>query len=174
MLGRTVNLSFATGMVLAARWMVDTTAAPVVGWLADRVGRRRMIGAAFAAGGGFLMLLPTFQDFLPIVAATLAFFLCSTLAGITLSAEASLAVPPHERNRYLSWFVTASDLGSTCGPLLAWFAIDGFRTPWGDIAPASLDMVYRIGGIVYLAAFGLLAAKYLSRRREPSSIASLF
>ncbi|HUT23399.1 MAG TPA: MFS transporter [Sumerlaeia bacterium] len=164
--GRALPVATATGFVLAMRWAVDIVFAPLMGGAADRWGRRRTICLSFAAGGTALLLVPGMQGFAPLVAAVLFLFFCGATAGIALSAEASVAVPPAGRNRYLSWFVTASDLGAACGPLLAWTAIDGVATRFVVIRPVALESVYVAGSVVYFGALALTLVGAQRRRRQ--------
>ncbi|MCP4641003.1 MAG: MFS transporter [bacterium] len=155
--GISCGVASLTGAILGLRWCVDTVLAPVAGMVSDRWGRRRVAGFAFVVGG--LMLLASELALPPVVlvAGVCCFFFSVTTAGVSLHAEASLAVPPANRNRYLSQFVTACDVGSAAGPLLAWIAMDGVRLGPLTIPPVPLQAIYSAGALVCgVAALAML------------------
>jgi hypothetical protein len=132
-----VSAATLTGGLLALRFGLDSVAAPWLGGLTDRFGVRAMAAGFFAVGGLSLMLASRSEDALMIA----VLVVCGTALQAGLAGTAS-----RFGSAYFSRYVTAADLGSACGPLLGWVALDY----WGQETAGLL-----IGGVLYLAATGL-------------------
>jgi len=165
LLGVPLGVATVTGLLLGARWIIEIGAAPVMGRVADRLGRHKITCVALAGGGAGLVCVSLATDFAWRVLAVLAFFVCGTTANATLNAEAALAVPAEQRNRFLSWFVTAWDLGSAMGPLLAWTAIGGISLGPLAVPAIPLKYVYVAGAVTYFATFVITAWPVASMTR---------
>jgi len=87
--GMTIGVATLTGGLMASRWIADL-AAPMMGGLTDRIGRRG--GATLFLICGALVLLIAVQDssLMSQVLAILLFFLFATGATIALTAEAGV------------------------------------------------------------------------------------
>ena len=136
-----VSAATLTGGLLALRFGLDSVAAPWLGGLTDRFGVRAMAAGFFAVGGLSLLLAARSEDALMIAMLVMVFFVCGTALQAGIAGTAS-----RFGSAYFSRYVTAADLGSACGPLLGWVALDY----WGQETAGLL-----IGGVLYLAATGL-------------------
>jgi hypothetical protein len=119
-LGGALGLGVAslTGMLLASRWIADLLA-PILGHIADRVGRRGSGTVYFSAGAVVLGLAAAPQ--IPaelMVLAVLAFYVTATGVAVVLQAEAGSG-----GSRNVASYVTASDFGSAAGPNLGWLVL---------------------------------------------------
>ena len=120
--GLTVNLwgvSFGvasiTGMILALRWSLDILGSPVLGALADRIGRHRMLPFVFMAGSMALLLAILPFGFFWLIGCILIMFSCSTLLGILIAAWAGKT-----GGKGIADYATGMDFGMALGPLIGW------------------------------------------------------
>ncbi|MEE9253802.1 MAG: MFS transporter [Pseudomonadales bacterium] len=116
--GFTLGAATLTGAVLAARFLMDTVAAPWLGALGDELGPRRATTAFFAAGALMLALAAYTTELLPLCASIIAFFMC----GTALHAMVAGVAGKQGGQRYAR-YVSATDLGAAAGPLLGWLAV---------------------------------------------------
>jgi MFS family permease len=138
--GHTIGVATITGTVLAIRWILVGVGSPVLGAIADRIGRERSVPVLFIVGAIALGL--TSFPFGPIwmIGGVLIIFFCGTLLGTLLSAWAG-----QQGTRYVASYVTAFDFGSGLGPLLGWTIVE-FGLP--------INFIFFIGATFYgLAAF---------------------
>ena len=135
-----------TGMLLASRWVADLLA-PILGHVADRVGRRRS-GTVYFVAGALVLGLAAVPQISPVllIAAVLAFYVTATGVAVVLHAEAGSG-----GSRRVASYVTASDFGSAAGPNLGWLLLQLGGTEGG---------VFLLGAVVYAVA-GLLAWRSL-------------
>jgi MFS family permease len=141
-LGFGLGVASLTGLLLASRWVADLLA-PILGHIADRVGRRRSGAVYFAAGAGVLGLAATPQISPALmIGAVLAFYVTATGVAVVLQAEAGSG-----GSRRVASYVTASDFGSAAGPNLGWLLLQLGTTEGG---------VFLLGAVVYAVA-GLFA-----------------
>lgn len=109
-----IGVATLTGALMATRWIADL-AAPLMGALSDRWGRRK--GAmVFLATGALALTLAAASEMLEIrVLCVLLFFVCATGAHVSLVAEVGARGP-----RAVASYVTAADLGACTGPIVGW------------------------------------------------------
>lgn len=109
-----IGVATLTGALMATRWIADL-AAPLMGALSDRWGRRK--GAmVFLATGALALTLAAASEILEIrVLCVLLFFVCATGAHVSLVAEVGARGP-----RAVASYVTAADLGACTGPIVGW------------------------------------------------------
>lgn len=141
-----LGVASLTGLLLASRWIADLMA-PLLGHVADRVGRRQAGTAYFLAGCAVLLAASLPQ--LPVsllVVAVLAFYGTATGVAVVLQAEAGSG-----GSRRVASYVTASDLGSAAGPNLGWLVL---QAGWAE------GTVFLLGAVAYGVA-GLFAARTL-------------
>ena len=141
-----IGVATLTGALLASRWGADL-AAPMVGGLTDRIGRRWAGPFFFAFGAMVLFAVAALPGPLPLIFGIPVFFVGATGATMALVAEAGVRGP-----RAVAWYVTAADLGSASGPVLGWMV-----PQWG--LPAELIFaigggLYALAGLVVLGALG--------------------
>jgi len=119
-LGGALGLGVAslTGLLLASRWVADLLG-PVLGHIADRVGRRRS-GAVYLIAGAVVLAIAAAPDLPPslMIVAVLAFYVTATGVAVVLQAEAG-----HGGSRMVASYVTASDFGSAAGPNIGWLVL---------------------------------------------------
>jgi MFS family permease len=143
-LGGALGLGVAslTGLLLASRWIADLLA-PVLGHIADRVGRRRT-GAVYFIAGAIVLAIASAPQLPPLlmIVAVLAFYVTATGVAVVLQAEAG-----HGGSRTVASYVTASDLGSAVGPNLGWLILQ---------LGGAEGSVFMLGAIFYALA-GLAA-----------------
>jgi len=124
-----------TGALLAARYLMDSALAPLLGSSFDRYGFARAARIYFAIGGLALGLACLAADVWWFAVAIIVFFTCGTALQTGVAATASrLGSGAYAR------YVTASDLGSASGPLLGWGVVAVTSDPFHSIA---------IGGVVF-------------------------
>ena len=109
-----IGVATLTGALMATRCIADL-AAPLMGALSDRWGRRK--GAmVFLAAGALALALAAASEMLEIrVLCVLLFFICATGAHVSLVAEVGARGP-----RAVASYVTAADLGACTGPIVGW------------------------------------------------------
>lgn len=120
-----IGVATLTGALMATRWIADL-AAPLMGALSDRWGRRK--GAlVFLSAGALALALAAASEILEIrVLCVLLFFVCATGAHVSLVAEVGARGP-----RAVASYVTASDLGACAGPIAGWMLLQwGLPTMW--------------------------------------------
>ncbi len=113
--GNTIGVATLTGTVLGIRWVLIAAGSPVLGAVADRIGRKRSIPVLFMMGAGVLGLAGfPFGPFW-MICGVLILFCCETLLDTLITAWAGQQGP-----RFVASYVTAYDLGAALGPLLGW------------------------------------------------------
>jgi hypothetical protein len=144
-----------TGALLAARYLMDSVLAPVLGWSFDRLGFVRATLSNLLVGGMALLLASTGPGLVLFVAAILTFFATGTALQAGVAGTASkLGSGAYAR------YVTASDLGAATGPLLGWVVVALFNDPFYSLA---------IGGACFLLG---TAALLLHVPTDPTAAAS--
>lgn len=127
-----------TGLLLGIRYLLDTALAPWLGGATDRYGVRRASVVYLCIGGLALVMASIRPPLALFMVAIIVFFVCGTglQAGVagTASREGSAA---------FARYVTASDFGSACGPLLGWLVVAWLGDPGLSLG---------LGGILYLLA----------------------
>jgi MFS family permease len=140
LLGHTIGVATLTGMVLSVRWVLDSIGSPLLGAVADRMGRERSIPVLFVLGAMAMTFSSLSFGVLWMIGGVLVVFFCGTLLGITISARAG-----QQGAKAVASYATAFDLGSALGPLIGW-----------TIAQVGLptNLIFITGAIFYaLAAF---------------------
>jgi len=138
--GHTIGVATLTGMVLSVRWVLDSIGSPLLGAVADRMGRERSIPVLFVLGAMAMTFSSLSFGVLWMIGGVLVVFFCGTLLGITISARAG-----QQGAKAVASYATAFDLGSALGPLIGW-----------TIAQVGLptNLIFITGAIFYaLAAF---------------------
>jgi MFS family permease len=102
-------------MVLALRWSLDILGSPVLGALADRIGRKRFLPVVFIAGAMALVLATLPFDIYWLIGCIMIMFSCSTLLGILIAAWAG-----KEGGKAIADYATGMDFGMALGPLIGW------------------------------------------------------
>jgi MFS family permease len=133
-----------TGAVLATRYVIDGVAAPVLGFVFDRMGMHRATLVCLAGGAGLLILASQAPPLMSFVTCIVVFFAMSTL----LHAGTGGAASSFGSGVY-SKYVTALDFGAAAGPLVAWVLVAHFGDPFlplaaaGAVSASTLMAVFR-------------------------------
>ncbi len=141
-----LSTAVLTGALLAARYLMDSVLAPVLGATFDRLGFSRATLLFLTVGGAALLLAAIAPGMITFVLAVLAFFATATALQAGVAGNASkLGSGPY------ALYVTASDFGAAAGPLLGWMVVAQFANPLYSVA---------IGGVCFvLATLAVLVRK---------------
>jgi len=142
--GRTIGVATMTGTVLAIRWILDA-GSPILGAIADRVGRKGSIPMFFAVGGCVLGLAGLPFGPVWMICGVLVFFCCETSLDTIFAAWTG-----EQGSKFVASYVTAYDLGAAIGPLLGWSIVE-----FG----LSISLIFIAGAIFYIS--GAFIAKIL-------------
>ncbi len=144
--GNSMGVVTLTGIILGLRWFIDGVGNPILGAIADRIGRGRSITLIFLVGAASLTIAVIHQRPIPLAILVLTFFTCGNTLYALLSVQAS-----QNGTRSVASFATAMDLGMSVGPLIGWsIAQLGFAT----------HNIFTVGGIVYLISATLSFKKF--------------
>ena len=125
-----IGVTTVTGWMLSMRYVILALASAPAGGLIDRIGHRRSAFIFFCAGTGILVavacvsLVANVVMTLILLALVMAFFLCGTGLLVALTSEAG-----RYGSKTFSWYISASDLGAACGPMLAWMLLKELQAP---------------------------------------------
>ena len=127
-----------TGLLLGIRYLLDTALAPWLGGATDRYGVRRASMVYLCIGGLALVMASMRPPLALFMVAIIVFFVCGTglQAGVAGTAR-------RQGSAAFARYVTASDFGSACGPLLGWLVVAWLSDPGLSLG---------LGGILYLLA----------------------
>jgi MFS family permease len=148
----TVGIASITGLLLSSRWAIDFGLGPYLGHLSDRLGRHRVILAAFLIGTLALGVFASVAALIPLSLAAVVIFISSTALSAALDASLGDLAPTGEQGRTIGRYATFTDLGSACGPLLG-YALG----VWIGFMP-----MYILGGCLLLGAAGFYMKTVLS------------
>ena len=143
-----VSAATLTGAVLAARYVLDSMAAPWLGGLSDRYGVRTIVVVFTSLGGVALLFAASVYNVYVVSALIIVFFATGTAlqAGVT-GAVSQLGAGPFRH------YITTMDFGAAVGPLLGWWLLDTLGFDAAAIA---------LGGGIYLV-LALLVMSMRSR-----------
>jgi predicted MFS family arabinose efflux permease len=137
-----------TGIIIGLRWFIDGVGNPILGVIADRIGRERSITLIFLAGAASLIIAAIHQRPIPLAILVLIFFTCGNALYTLLSAQAGQNGP-----RSVASFATAMDLGMAVGPLIGWSIAQLEFTTQNIFLVGGI--IYIIGAIISLKKFGI-------------------
>ena len=143
-----VSAATLTGAVLAARYVLDSMAAPWLGGLSDRYGVRTIVVVFTSLGGVALLFAASVYNVYVVSVLIIVFFATGTAlqAGVT-GAVSQLGSGPFRH------YITTMDFGAAVGPLLGWWLLDTLGFDAAAIA---------LGGGIYLV-LALLVMSMRSR-----------
>jgi MFS family permease len=137
-----IGIATLTGLLLSSRWLIDFGLGPYLGHISDRLGRHRVILAAFLTGTLALIVFASVTALLPLTLATIAIFASGTALSATLDASLGDLARPGQQARIIGRYTTFHDLGAACGPLMGYaFGV------W-----LGLGLMYVLGLCFFLAA----------------------
>ena len=132
----TIGVASITGIVLAIRWGIGIVGSPVLGAIADRIGRERSVPVLFMVGSMALGLASFPFGLFCMISGVVIVFLCGTLLGTLISALAGQQGP-----RAVASYATAFDFGSALGPLIGWSIVQ-FGLP--------TNLIFITGAVFYI------------------------
>jgi len=149
--GRTLGVATLTGAVLAIRWILVGVGSPVLGAIADRIGRERSIPFLFVIGA-IVIGLTGFRFGLPwMMSGVLMLFCCETLLDILITARAG-----QQGARFVASYVTAHDFGSALGPLIGWSIVQFDLTT---------GLIFFAAAVFYI--MGAFMSRFLASLKHP-------
>ncbi len=168
--GMVISITAINGAILAMRQGVDAAGGPILGGIVDRMGHKRGMFMLFCIGTGILLaglamsFALTATMTIILVGLVMVFFVCATGLQVTLTAEAG-----RHGSKVYSQFITASDFGAACGPLVAWTMLDKIEA---DFVPEILKqnaptVIFGVGTILFL--IGTYYAFDRMRREVPAN-----
>jgi MFS family permease len=162
LVGTGAGLASGIGLVMGVASLVGALSSPAAGWLGDRVGFRRVLLVALAAGGLASVAMPA-APALPLLAcAAMALAFAAATTGAMVFSLLATEVPVERRSATLNLVYLPLYVAGIVGP-----AIGG-----GLAAAGGAGVPFIAGGVVFLA--GAAAVARLGRaalaqgaRREP-------
>lgn len=146
--GYSIGVVTLTSIILGFRFFLDGIGNPILGAVADRIGRERSTPFLFLVGAASLIVTVIHLKPMMLVIFVLIFFACGTTLYTLLSGQAG-----QRGTRSVASFATAWDLGASIGPLMGWsIAHFGFPTNYIFISGGT---IYMIGAIVSLRTFAI-------------------
>ncbi|MEO7918136.1 MAG: MFS transporter [Thermoanaerobaculia bacterium] len=133
------------GMMLAIYGAGSLVAAPLSGWLCDRIGSTRILVASLLLTGVALLIYPLAHGLAPVIAMTLAWSLSNELYRPAALAAVSEVVTPEKRRAAFALHRLAINLGMSVGPLVG-----------GLLALASMQWIFLVDGVTSLLAGAFL------------------
>jgi MFS family permease len=135
-----IGVASATGLLILIRRAIFLLLAPILGHFADRIGKRFVLIFGFTIGALAFLCMATQHNFILISLAALVCSFSSTCISISLDAAIADLASERQRGRLVSRYVTFTDLGSACGPLISYLLLD---------VQVGIEWVY-LGGLVFL------------------------
>jgi MFS family permease len=118
--GVSLGIATITGLLLSSRWLIDFGLGPYLGHVSDRLGRHRVILAAFLTGALALTVFASVRGLGPLSLATVAIFASGTALSAALDASLGDLARPGQQAHIIGRYTTFQDLGAACGPLLGY------------------------------------------------------
>lgn len=141
-----LGVASATGVLSMLRRTTSLILAPILGSLADRAGRRFVLILGLVITIAALILIATQHSFMLIGVAAVACSVSYTAISISLDASIADTVSAERRGQLVSRYVTFTDLGSACGPLISYLLLS---------VQVGIEYLY-LGGLLLLVAACIL------------------
>ena len=145
--GAQLGVATLTGVVLGSRWLIDVAGAPILGVVSDWMGRRNAAFLFFVLGAAALIAVVPTTGAGPLIGGMVVVFICVVAVHVLLTAEAG-----SRGSRAVMLFVTAFDMGSATGPLIAWAGLH-----WGlprEAVLVAAGISFAMGAGAAVATFG--------------------
>lgn len=136
------------GVLFGVQAGVALLARPLVGRVADRVGRRPVIFAGVVTGGCFLMLVPFVEAFSLLLAVVMLFGLAEAVATSATAALAADFARPEAYGLALGVFGTIMDVGHAAGPVVAGLLVAAFAF---RVTFAVVGLLLIVAGFYFIA-----------------------
>lgn len=146
--GYSIGIVTLTSIMLGLYRLIRGIGSPIIGSIADRIGRERPIPFLFLIGTMVLTISGICLGPILLAVLIMVFFICETALSTLLWAHSA-----QSGARSVASFVTAFDLGMSVGPLIGW-SIPHFGFPTNYIF-ISGGIIYMIGTIAALKKFSI-------------------
>jgi MFS family permease len=144
-LGYPAGIATLTSFILGIRYFIDGMGSPLLGAAIDRIGRQKAARFLFPFNAAALLAISLIESMFPLILLLFMYFICATALGTLLSAQAGRNGP-----RAVASFSTATDLGTSIGPLIAWGILE-LSLPAANIFRVAA-LLYAVGSILALRA----------------------
>jgi|TARA_Y100000310_G_scaffold342114_1_gene443847 predicted MFS family arabinose efflux permease len=141
-----LGIATVNGLLLGARWVLDSLAAPFLGAFVDRIGIDRGALMFFIAGTVALGFLSVTSSLPALLTGIFVFFFSATTLQAVITGQAG-----KQGSRVYARFASSSDIGAAVGPLLGWTAVEFIGLH--DVVFLLAALFYGIGAISAWAAF---------------------
>ncbi len=141
-----VGIASVTGVLSLIRRSTSLFLAPVLGHLADRVGRRFVLIFGLIVNIIALSCMATQRSFVLISLSSIACSIAYISISVSLDASIVDMASEHRPGQLVSRYVTFTDLGSACGPLISYLLLS---------VRVGIEWIY-LGGLVFLIAVCIL------------------
>lgn len=148
--GQGPGLASAIGLVAGVASLMGALAAPLAGWLADRVGFRPILLAALATGGAMSLLIPFAPAVGLLALVALAFGAAVATVGAMVFSLLAIEVPAERRSATLNLVYLPLYLAGIVGPSVG----AAVASAGGVGAP------YLVGGVVFLVGAAAVALRH--------------
>jgi len=141
-----IGTASVTGVLSFIRRTISLLLAPVLGHLTDRVGRRFVLVFGLAINIIALLCLATQRSFLLISLSSIGCSIAYISISVSLDASIVDMASEHRPGQLVSRYVTFTDLGSACGPLISYLLLS---------VQVGIEWIY-VGGLIFLVAACIL------------------
>ena len=141
-----VRIASVTVVLSLIRRSTSLFLAPVLGHLADRVGRRFVLIFGLIVNIIALSCMATQRSFVLISLSSIACSIAYISISVSLDASIVDMASEHRPGQLVSRYVTFTDLGSACGPLISYLLLS---------VRVGIEWIY-LGGLVFLIAVCIL------------------
>lgn len=143
-----------TGLALTVYGLGALIAAPLAGWLSDRISALRVMVGSLVLGGVVALFLPWVPGFSGFLVVTFLWAIAAEAFRPSSLAAVSDMVPAEQRRPAFALVRMAINLGMSVGPAVA-----------GLLAAVSFSTLFWVDGLTSIAAGGVLAATASRWRR---------
>jgi MFS family permease len=153
--GTSLRVAGSIGLVLGVATIVGAALSPVGGWVADRIGFRRVLVISMAGLALAVLALPLAPDVAWIAVAYTGVIAFQAVVGSMVSSLLATEVPIERRSATLNLVYLPLYLGGIAGPAIG-----------AQVVVGGLAAVFYVAGL--MLAGGVIAAALFARRRPAS------
>ena len=152
MFGVSIAVVTLAGLLIGVRWFADLGLALPLGYLSDRLGRRRSIAYGLVAVVAALAVIGTYDTVEVLVIVMPIMFVVAVGLSTALDAAIGETSPNESRPAAMARYSTWQDLGAALGPVTGFLIADRIGFQGGFmVAAVLLACTYSL----YLAATGI-------------------
>ncbi len=143
-----IGAASLTGILVGSRHFI-TFIAPAIGWLCDRIGRKRALFFFVILEIIVILFFITVEVWYFLLALIPGHYIISCANGIIIYSYAGDRAPKKSQAIFMSRFTTFNDLGTAAGPLIGFAVYSGAGLFWVGAAaiPLLLIVVFSIRGV---------------------------